>query len=226
MTDDIIRLEDIEKTYAMGRVTIPVLRDITFSVTQGEHVSIMGPSGSGKTTLLNILGCLDHPTAGRYLMEGRDISTFSDDQLSEVRSRKIGFIFQSYNLIPQLTVIENIGIPLFYQGIEDRIIHERSVEKAKLVGLEHRLTHRPTELSGGQQQRVAIARALINDPLMILADEPTGNLDSATGKEIMQLLKSLNETGKTIVLITHDQAIAAFGSRTIHILDGRIVHAS
>ena len=222
MAEEIIRLDGISKTYKLGKVEIPAIKGISFSITKGDHLSIMGPSGSGKTTLLNILGCLDRPTAGKYLMQERDISFLSDDELSEIRSRRIGFIFQTYNLIPQLTVLENIGIPLFYQGVEEKTIREKAHELAKRVGLENRIKHRPAELSGGQQQRVAIARALINEPVLILADEPTGNLDSVTGKEIMELLAVLNEEGKTLVVVTHDTVVVEYSRRTVRMLDGKI----
>jgi putative ABC transport system ATP-binding protein len=188
-------------------------------------LSIMGPSGSGKTTMLNILGCLDKPTEGEYLMEERKISALSDNELSEIRSSKVGFVFQTFNLIPQLTVLENIGIPLFYQEVEEKIIREKALKLAELVGLGNRIRHRPTELSGGERQRVAIARALINQPILILADEPTGNLDSETGKEIIDLLIQLNkEEGKTLVVITHDPKVASYSKRVVRLLDGKMVN--
>ena len=220
---EIIKLDNIQKTYILGTLELNVLRGITLSVKDGEHLTIMGPSGSGKTTMLNILGCLDKPTEGKYLMEGKDISSFRDDELSEIRSRKIGFVFQTFNLIPQLTVLENIGIPLFYQGIEERFIKEKAFKLAELVGLVNRINHRPSELSGGERQRVAVARALINEPILILADEPTGNLDSKTGEDIMKLLVRLNEEGKTLVVITHDPKIAGYSGKTIRILDGKVI---
>ena len=222
MAGEIIKLEKLSKIYRIGKVEIPALKGVSFSIREGDHLSIMGPSGSGKTTLLNILGCLDRPSGGKYLMQEKDISFLSDDELSEIRSRRIGFIFQTYNLIPQLTVLENIGIPLFYQGAEERIIREKAYGLAKRVGLENRIMHRPPELSGGQQQRVAVARALINEPILILADEPTGNLDSVTGKEIMELLAELNEEGKTLVVVTHDAAVVGYSRRTVRMLDGQI----
>lgn len=220
----ILKLENITKTYVMGHIQIPVLKNISLAIEEGMHISLMGPSGSGKTTLLNILGCLDRPTSGKYYIEEKEVSSLSDDELSTIRSRKIGFIFQSYNLIPHLTVIENIGLPLFYQGLDEKYITKRAIEMAELVGLGDRINHKPNELSGGQQQRVAIARALINNPSFILADEPTGNLDTKTGKEIMELLKELNEKkGTTLFIVTHDSNIAAYGKLTIRILDGEIV---
>lgn len=221
----ILKLEEITKTYLLGQIQIPVLKKISIAIEEGMHISLMGPSGSGKTTLLNILGCLDRPTSGKYYIDGTEVSSLSDDELSEIRSAKIGFIFQSYNLIPHLTVIENIGLPLFYQGIDEQIITKNALEMAEIVGLSDRIQHKPTELSGGQQQRVAIARALINKPSFILADEPTGNLDTKTGKEIMGLLKTLNEQQRTTLLIvTHDNSIADYGKATINILDGEIVN--
>ena len=220
---DIIKLENITKTYVLGKIKIPVLKDISLSIEKGLHISLMGPSGSGKTTMLNLLGCLDTPTSGKYILEGQEISSLEDDRLSEIRSKKIGFIFQSYNLIQHLTVIENIGLPLFYQGIDEHIVTETSFQMAEIVGLKDRIRHKPTELSGGQQQRVAIARALINNPTFILADEPTGNLDTKTGKEIMELLIKLNEQGTTLFVITHDGQIADCGKSTVRILDGEIV---
>lgn len=225
MAKDIIKLENITKTYILGHLKIPVLKGISLSIESGTHISLMGPSGSGKTTMLNILGCLDTPTSGRYFMDGEEVSSLSDDELSDVRSRKIGFIFQSYNLIQHLTVIENIGLPLFYQGIEEKSISEKAFLMAEIVGLKDRIKHKPAELSGGQQQRVAIARALINNPTFVLADEPTGNLDTKTGKEIMELLKKLNEEeGTTLFVITHDSMIADYGKMVVKILDGEIVN--
>lgn len=217
---EVIRLEDIKKTYRIGNIDVPALKGVNLVVREGTHLSLMGPSGSGKTTLLNLLGCLDTPTSGRYLFEGEEISLMNDDQLSEIRSRRIGFVFQSYNLIAHLTVLENIGLPLFYQGMDEKIITERALELADTVGLSDRVRHRPAELSGGQQQRVAIARALVNDPSILLTDEPTGNLDTKTGTEIMNLLKKLNGEGKTLFVITHDRKIAEWGAETVSILDG------
>ena len=224
--NNVIELLNIKKIYKMGTIELEVLRGISLSVKKGEHISIMGPSGSGKTTLLNILGCLDKPTYGQYFFQDKDISKLDDNSLSEIRSKYIGFIFQQFNLIPQLNVVENISLPLFYQGIDENIMMEKAIEFANMVGLSDRLYHRPSELSGGQQQRVAIARALANDPLIILADEPTGNLDTTTGKEIMKLLCRLNEEGKTLLVITHDINIANYSKRIIKLLDGRIVNES
>ena len=222
-TDAIIRLEGIEKKYVLGEENVVLaLHSVSLAIFSGSYVAIMGPSGSGKSTILNILGCLDRPTAGRYFLGGDDVSTMPDDQLSKARGKRIGFIFQSYNLIPQLTVIENIQVPLFYQGHSAKDTYDRCVELARMVGLGERLTHRPTQLSGGQQQRVAIARSLANDPLMILADEPTGNLDSKTGQEVLELIDRLNEQGKTIVLVTHDPQVALRAHRVLHMKDGQV----
>ena len=218
----IIRIESVEKVYDMGEVKVHALRGVNLEVLQGDFIAIMGPSGSGKSTLLNLLGCLDRPTAGRFYLGGDDVSQMDDNELSEVRGRKIGFIFQSYNLIHQLSLIENIQMPLFYQGLDTPKNNTRCESFAGLVGLGDRLHHRPNQLSGGQQQRVAVARSLVNDPLMILADEPTGNLDSKTGTEILDLLDRLNHGGKTIVLVTHDPNTAARARRVVHMSDGII----
>jgi ABC-type lipoprotein export system ATPase subunit/ABC-type antimicrobial peptide transport system permease subunit len=218
----IIRIRGVEKTYDMGEVKVRALRGVDLEVLEGDYVAIMGPSGSGKSTLLNLLGCLDRPTAGAYYLGDDDVAQMNDDELSEVRGRKIGFIFQSYNLIHQLSVIENIQMPLFYQGLDTPRNNERCEGFAGLVGLGERLDHRPNQLSGGQQQRVAVARSLVNDPLMILADEPTGNLDSKTGQEILDLMDRLNQNGKTIVLVTHDPNTAARARRVVHMKDGVI----
>jgi len=219
----IIRIEELEKTYVLGEENIVRALDrVDLAINAGSFIAIMGPSGSGKSTMLNILGCLDRPTAGRYFLGGEDVSRMSDDALSEVRGRRIGFIFQSYNLIAQLTVLENIQVPLFYRGQDLKASHDRCVELAQLVGLGDRLTHRPSQLSGGQQQRVAIARSLVNDPLMILADEPTGNLDSKTGAEVLDLITRLNQSGKTIILVTHDDKVAERAHRVVRMKDGRI----
>ena len=221
--DPIIRLEGIEKRYVLGaEVEVRALRGVNLTIHPGSYVAIMGPSGSGKSTMLNLLGCLDRPTAGRYFLGGTDVSVMPDDDLSLARGQKIGFIFQSYNLIAQLTVIENIQVPLLYQGKDLRALHHHCVKLAELVGLGDRLHHRPSQLSGGQQQRVAIARSLVNDPLMILADEPTGNLDSRTGQEVLELIDRLNTEGKTIVLVTHDDRVASRAHRVLHMKDGLV----
>src|SRR5690242_18095633 len=223
MSAAIIRLEGIDKTYDLGgEVVVRALQGVNLEIDAGSYVAIMGPSGSGKSTMLNMLGCLDRPTAGRYFLGGEDVSRMPDDTLSEARGRRIGFIFQSYNLIAQLTVIENIQVPLLYQGKDLNAYHDHCVKLAVTVGLGARLHHRPNQLSGGQQQRVAIARSLVNDPLLILADEPTGNLDSRTGQEVLELIDTLNAQGKTIVLVTHDERIAERAHRVIHMSDGQI----
>src|SRR5438477_5185808 len=214
---------DLVKNYQMEEVVVPALRGVSLQFEEGDFIALMGPSGSGKSTLLNLLGCLDRPTSGRYFLGEDDVSEMDDDELSEVRSRYIGFIFQSYDLLPQYTVVENIEIPLLYQGcrLNDET-RQRCISLAEMVGLGDRLDHRPTQLSGGQQQRVAIARALVNDPHVILADEPTGNLDSHTSDEIMRLLRKLNTAGKTIIMVTHENDIAAWARRAVRMRDGHI----
>jgi putative ABC transport system ATP-binding protein len=220
----IAEVRDLVKTYYLGEVVVEALRGVSIVFEQGDYVAIMGPSGSGKSTLLNLLGCLDRPTQGHYFLGGMDVSGFSDDELSEVRSEKLGFIFQAYNLIPQLSVLENIEVPLYYQGLAPADCRDRSLALAEMVGLGDRGGHRPRELSGGEQQRVAIARSLANDPLILLADEPTGNLDSTTEKEIMDVLDSLNEQGKTIIIVSHDESVATHTDRTVRFRDGRVVN--
>lgn len=222
MAASIVQLHEIRKTYQMGLVTVEALRGVSIDICSAEYVSVMGPSGCGKSTLLNLLGCLDRPSSGRYVLGNEDISQLDDNDLSNVRGTRLGFIFQSYNLIQQLTVVENIEVPLYYQGWPEA--ESRSVAKdvAMRVGLADRLDHKPYELSGGQQQRVAIARALVNDPLIILADEPTGNLDSSSGVEILRIFDDLNRQGKTIILVTHDPSVAQHSSRTIRLRDGLI----
>ncbi len=218
----IVQVHDLVKTYEMGEVKVTALRGITLDFEQGEYAAIMGPSGSGKSTFLNILGCLDIPTSGSYILGDHDISTLSDNKLSDIRRSHIGFIFQSFNLISQLNIMENIEIPLFYQGISERESRERAQELAEAVGLGHRLRHHPSELSGGEQQRVAIARSLANNPLIILADEPTGNLDSRSGGEILNILDNLHREGKTIITVTHDEHIARRAQRIVRFMDGLI----
>jgi putative ABC transport system ATP-binding protein len=219
----ILKMESLCKTYHLGAMDLRVLRDIDLTINKGEYVAIMGPSGSGKSTLLNMIGCLDRPTSGNYLLGGQNVSELEDDDLSLIRGARIGFVFQSFNLINQLNVVENIEVPMYYQGYSEEESLERAKELASMVGLSDRLGHRPSELSGGQQQRVAIARALSNDPLIILADEPTGNLDSESGSEILSILDKLHSEGKTLIAVTHDEGIAAGAERVIRLLDGRIL---
>jgi putative ABC transport system ATP-binding protein len=214
---------DLVKNYYLETVVVEALRGVTLGFAQGDFVALMGPSGSGKSTLLNLLGCLDRPTAGQYFLGEEDVAQMDDDQLSDVRSRYIGFIFQSYNLLAQYTVVENIEVPLLYQGCRlNAQTRERCLRLAEVVGLGDRLDHRPMQLSGGQQQRVAIARALVNDPHVILADEPTGNLDSKTSDEIMVLLTELNRAGKTIIMVTHENDIAKWARRVVRMRDGQV----
>ncbi len=218
-----LSVSELRKDYVLSGETIHALRGASFDVPEGDYISIMGPSGSGKSTLLNLLGCLDRPTAGRFLLSDVDVSRMSDDRLAEIRATRIGFIFQSYNLLPALSVVENIQVPLYYSYRINAATKRRSRELAEMVGLGDRLNHRPTQLSGGQQQRVAIARSLVNDPEFILADEPTGNLDSATTNEILDLLDGLNGQGRTIIMVTHEPDVAARTKRSIHLRDGHIV---
>ncbi len=218
----VVHLQHVRKNYTVGATTVKALAGVDLQIGRKEFWAIMGPSGSGKSTLLNLLGCMDRPTSGRYILNGHDVSTMDDDALSDIRLRELGFIFQSFNLIPQLTVLENIELPLFYLGWEAARSAERAAELAAKVGLGNRTHHRPAELSGGQQQRVAIARALANDPAVLLADEPTGNLDSVTGQQIMEFLIHLNQSGKTIIMVTHEPEVAAHAATRMHMRDGVI----
>lgn len=218
----VARLEDIKKTYFMGSLSVEVLHGISLDFFAGDYISIMGPSGCGKSTLMNILGCLDQPTSGKYFLGEEDTSTMEDDDLSAIRGARLGFIFQSYNLIQQLDVLENIEMPLFYQGYSETESHEIAMGLAARVGLDDRVDHKPFELSGGQQQRVAIARALAVDPLVILADEPTGNLDSKSGAEILNLFDELHSQGKTLIMVTHSDELAERSERSIRLMDGRV----
>ncbi len=223
MSEAIVELKSAVKEYVNGALRVTAMRGIDLRINRGEYAVIMGASGSGKSTCLNVLGCLDRLTGGEYLLGGEDVSGLTDDELSEIRSKRLGFIFQSYNLIPQLNVLENIEVPLFYQGVPEAAARRQAEKLAKRMGLESRLTHKPMELSGGQQQRVAIARSLVCDPILMLADEPTGNLDSKTGEEILELIDELHAEGKTIVMVTHDDEIAHRAQRVVRFLDGRII---
>jgi putative ABC transport system ATP-binding protein len=223
VSERLVQLCDVWKVYDVGPEGVPALRGISLDISAGEYVAIMGHSGSGKSTLLNLLGCLDRPTGGEYWLGDEEVSTLSDDELSDVRNRRIGFIFQSFNLIQGITVSENIEVPMFYQGIPRSLRAPRSTELGRLVGLGDRLHHRPRELSGGQQQRVAIARAMANDPLILLADEPTGNLDSATTREILVLFDRLHEQGRTVLMVTHEDDVAAHAERVVWLRDGEVV---
>lgn len=218
----VIDIENITKHYVMGEETVHALRGVSLRIHRNEYLAIMGPSGSGKSTLMNMLGCLDTPSSGRYDFNGRDVSAMDDDELAAIRNHEIGFVFQTFNLLPRSTSLRNVELPLIYAGIDPATRQERAAQALRDVGLGDRLLHKPNELSGGQRQRVAIARALVNDPSIILADEPTGNLDSKTGEEIMALLENLYQRGNTIILVTHEPDIAKHARRTVHLRDGLI----
>ena len=220
---EIIRVEDLHKTYRMGDVEVPALRGVELAVARGEFVAVMGSSGSGKSTFMNILGCLDRPTRGRYFLEGEEVGSLSRDQWAHIRNQRIGFVFQGFNLLARTSAVENVELPMMYNGFAGKQRHHRAIEVLSLVGLEQRRDHKPNQLSGGQQQRVAIARALVNEPSLILADEPTGNLDSATSAEIMALFQRLNaEQRMTIILVTHEADIAEFAERRVLFRDGLV----
>ncbi|MGH2643420.1 MAG: ABC transporter ATP-binding protein [Chitinophagaceae bacterium] len=218
----IIHLKDIRKSYFLGRNELPVLKGLNVQINTNEYVALMGPSGSGKSTLMNILGCLDTPTSGNYILNGQDVSKMEDNDLADVRNKEIGFVFQQFNLMPRLNALENVGIPLIYAGVSKKERVERAMEMLEKVGLQDRADHKPNELSGGQCQRVAIARALINNPAIILADEPTGNLDSKTSEEIMEMFAKIHSSGNTVVLVTHEEEIADHAGRIIRLRDGII----
>ena len=219
----LIRTIALAKDYPLGDTIVPALRGVSLAIAAGEFVAVMGPSGSGKSTFMNLLGCLDHPSSGEYWLDDQEISRLPDDALSALRNRRIGFVFQHFNLLPRTSALENVALPLLYRGMTAHERHERAAHRLHQVGLAERMDHHPVQLSGGQQQRVAIARALVGDPALVLADEPTGALDSRTGIEIMALLQELNHEGITVVLVTHEQDIAAYADRIIHFRDGRVV---
>lgn len=218
-----IALSDVKKIYQMGDSEVAALAGINLNISAGEFTAIMGPSGSGKSTLMNILGCLDRPTEGSYLLDGQEVAFMDDDQLAVTRNKKIGFVFQNFNLLPRISAMQNVALPLVYAGFSQKEREQKAIEALEAVGLEKRLDHRPNELSGGQRQRVAIARALVNDPTIIMADEPTGNLDSKSGVEVMAIFDKLNAMGRTIILVTHEPDIAEYAKRVIHVRDGLIV---
>ncbi|CAM3471457.1 ABC transporter ATP-binding protein [Pseudostreptobacillus hongkongensis] len=217
-----IEVKDIVKVYKNGRLSLEVLKGLNLNVEKGEYVALMGPSGSGKSTFLNILGCLDNLTTGQYILDGIDVSNMGEDELSTVRNEKIGFVFQAYNLLPKLTALENVELPAMYKGVDRKTRHEKAKIALESVGLAERMNHRPVEMSGGQKQRVAIARALINEPKIIFADEPTGNLDSKSGEEILKIFKELNDQGVTIIMVTHEEDVAEHAKRIIRLKDGVI----
>src|SRR5690554_6686233 len=218
-----IRIENMQKVYKNGDIKVEALKEVSFEINNGEMVAIMGPSGSGKSTLMHLLGCLDHPTAGKYYLDEKDVSTLNDNKLAEIRNDYVGFVFQQFNLLSRTTILHNVEVPLIYKGLNKRDRREIAREVLEKVGLGHRLKHYPNEISGGQKQRVAIARALVNEPYLLLADEPTGNLDSKTGDEIMELFHQLHDQGHTIVIVTHEKTIASHAQRIISLVDGKII---
>lgn len=222
MNDKVIEIEDIVKNYQIGSVIVRALRSVSFTINRNEYVAIMGPSGSGKSTLMNLIGCLDTPTSGSYFLNGTDVSKMEDDRLAEIRNKEIGFVFQTFNLLPRYTALENVTLPLIYAGVPKIEREKMAIEKLSQVGLADRMHHKPNELSGGQRQRVAIARALVNNPSIILADEPTGNLDSKTSVDIMNLLDEIHKNGNTVIVVTHEEDIAKHAARIIRLLDGEI----
>lgn len=217
-----ILLSDVTKVYQLGGETVNALAGLTLNVNPGEFTAIMGPSGSGKSTLMNILGCLDRPTSGSYMLDGQEVATLNDDELAITRNKKIGFVFQSFNLLPRMSTLQNVALPMVYAGVDKKKRLERAEQLLTLVGLEGRMNHLPNELSGGQRQRVAIARALVNDPTIIMADEPTGNLDTKSGDEVMAIFSELNSQGRTIILVTHEPEIATYAGRVVYVRDGVI----
>ncbi|GAB1392340.1 ABC transporter ATP-binding protein [Rhodocyclaceae bacterium] len=223
MAAPLIRTDHLAKHYRLGETDVPALQGVTLEIARGEFVAVMGPSGSGKSTFMNLLGCLDQPSSGRYWLDEEEVSTLSDDALSTLRNRKLGFVFQHFNLLPRTSALENVALPLLYRGLSANERHALAARRLEQVGLVARMDHHPAQLSGGQQQRVAIARALVGNPSLLLADEPTGALDTRTGVEIMALLQQLNQEGITIVLVTHEHDIAAYADRIIHFRDGRVV---
>jgi putative ABC transport system ATP-binding protein len=222
MSDLVIQIRDMVRTYEMGAETVQALRGLSLEIRRNEYVAIMGPSGSGKSTLMNLIGCLDTPTAGEYWLNGQEVSRMPDDALARVRNKEIGFVFQTFNLLPRASALANVELPLVYAGVGNRQRRQRAEAALTRVGLGNRMDHRPNELSGGQRQRVAIARALVNDPAILLADEPTGNLDSTTSEEIMKVFESLHQQGQTIIMVTHEADIAAHAERTVILRDGRM----
>lgn len=218
----LLQIKDIKRDFKLGSETLHVLKGINLTIEKGEYVALMGPSGSGKSTLMNILGCLDTPTSGEYILNGKDVSKMTDTELADIRNKEIGFVFQTFNLMPRTTALDNVALPMVYAGVSKGKRHERAKEVLKLVGLEDRMLHKPNELSGGQRQRVAVARALVNHPSIILADEPTGNLDSKTSYEIMNLFNEIYQNGNTVILVTHEEDIAQYAQRIIRLKDGLI----